>query len=331
MSSAELQVWARVEDATAEDVQNALWTDRSLVKTWAMRGTLHLVPASDVPLYVAALRTRRAWMSNAWQNYFKISPSEIESSWEAIRKALDGRCLTRDELTDEVLRITSNPKLEEQLRSGWGSLLKPAAYQGYLCFGPSQGQNVTFVRPDQWIGAWHDMDSAEALQELARRYLATYGPATRDDFARWFGIQQAKEVRAIFEGLAPELQEVQVDGWKAYALASAVEQIRAMPDGSTVRLLPNFDPHINLNYPHRRFMLDEAYTARVYRKSAWVSPDVLVDGRIEGIWSYEKKRSGTAVTVAMFDQPSAATKAAIAAEAERLGNFLASPINLTFN
>jgi hypothetical protein len=331
MSSAELQVWVRIEDAAAGDVQNALWGDRSLVKTWAMRGTLHLVPASDFPLYVAALRTKQGWLSRAWQNYFKISPSEIESSWEAIRQALDGRCLTRDELADEVLRITGNPNFEEHLRSGWGSLLKPAAYQGYLCFGPSQGQNVTFVRPDQWIGAWEDMDPAEALQELARRYLATYGPATRDDFARWFGMQQGKEVRAVFQALTPELEEVQVDGWKAYALASTVEEMRAMPEASSVRLLPNFDPHINLNYPHRRFILDEAHNSRVYRQSAWVSPVVLVDGRIVGIWSYEKKRAGTAVTVEMFEEASAAMKAAIADEAERLGKFLASPVNLTFN
>ena len=67
MSSAELTLWARVEGPAPAAVRRALWEERSLVKTWAMRGTLHLLPAAELPLWQAALSTRRPWDAGAWQ------------------------------------------------------------------------------------------------------------------------------------------------------------------------------------------------------------------------------------------------------------------------
>ena len=57
-------------------------------------------------------------------------------------------------------------------------ILKPVARRGLLCFGPSRGASVTFVKPQQWLGAWREVDPDEALLEVARRYLRAYGPAT---------------------------------------------------------------------------------------------------------------------------------------------------------
>jgi hypothetical protein len=331
MSAAELQVWARLRDVNSGDTQDALWTERKLVKTWAMRGTLHLLPPDDYGLYMAALRTRENWRSAPWLKYFDMTIAEMEALIEGVRQALDGRCLTREELANEVALITGTARFREQLLSGWGSFLKPAASLGYLCFGPSQGQAVTFVRPDQWIGPWKEWDSKLALQELLRRYLIAYGPATIEDFARWLGVAPApREVRPIFQALASELEEVTIDNWKGYALTTTVTQIQSMAEVSTVRLLPNFDLYINLNYPHRRFMLDPAYTDRVYRKSAWVSPVVLVDGRMAGVWSYEKKRTRTLVGVEMFVPSKGSVEEAIEEEARKLGSFIGAPAEVAY-
>jgi hypothetical protein len=331
MSAAELQIWARVNDVVEGDIQQVLWNDRKLVKTWAMRGTLHLVPTVDYGLYVAALRTREYWRSAPWLKYFNMTITDMERLNDGVRQALDGRCLTREDLAIEVARITGTPKYREQLLSGWGSFLKPAAAVGYLCFGPSEGQSVTFVRPDQWIGSWKEISTELTLQELLRRYLSAYGPATREDFARWLGVApKPKEVQPIFEALSSELQEVTVENWKGCALSSSVEQMTAVVERETVSLLPNFDLYINLNYPHRRFILDLAQTARVYRKSAWVSPVVVVNGRMEGVWSYEKKRGRTLVSVEMFSAARKKTKAAIELEASKLGDFLAAPAEVKY-
>src|SRR5579864_1245572 len=85
MTSAELTVWARVEDLDRGAVRWALWEDRTLVKTWAMRGTLHLLPANELPLWHAALSTSRRYLKPAsWQKYFGITIEELDRLTEAV-------------------------------------------------------------------------------------------------------------------------------------------------------------------------------------------------------------------------------------------------------
>src|SRR5271157_1481130 len=155
MSSAELTLWARVEGLDRRAVQRALWGDRTLVKTWAMRGTLHLLPASELPLWHAALSTSRRYLRPAaWQKYFGITMEELDHLTEAVAAALDGRVMTREELVQEVTRLTGSANLGVKLaESSWGTILKPAAFTGRLCFGPSVGQRVRFTRPDTWLAS----------------------------------------------------------------------------------------------------------------------------------------------------------------------------------
>jgi hypothetical protein len=185
MSSAELTLAARVEGLGPDDVGRALWEERSLVKTWAMRGTLHLLPAAEFPLWQAALATRRGWEAGAWQRAF-ASREELERINQAVAEALDGR-LSREELAAEVARRTGSEQLGDKLRESWGALLKPAAALGLLCFAPSQGQQVRFTRPDTWLDGWDEHDPDAAMAEVTRRFLAASGPVTREDFARWLG------------------------------------------------------------------------------------------------------------------------------------------------
>ena len=152
MSSAELTLAARVEGLEPGDVGRALWEERSLVKTWAMRGTLHLLPAAEFPLWQAALSTRRNWEAGAWQRAF-VPLGELERLNDAVAQALDGTLLTRGELADRVGELTGSVELGDKLRESWGALLKPAAALGRLCFAPNKGQQVRFTRPDTWLGA----------------------------------------------------------------------------------------------------------------------------------------------------------------------------------
>ncbi len=150
MSSAELTAWARVDDLDRDAVAAAL-DDRTLVKSWAMRGTLHLLRASEYGLWLGGLATYRHYLKPSWSKGFGISQDALEKMIAAVARALDGKSLTREELAAEVVRITKSPSLAEKLLGSWGSTLKPATYQGKLCFGATRGRNVTFVRPDQWL------------------------------------------------------------------------------------------------------------------------------------------------------------------------------------
>ena len=184
MSAAEMQAAVRVR-CKVEDVRTSLWNDKTIVKTWLMRATLHLVPAADLPIYTAAMGSYGIRNTNAWLKWMQITEPELTTIVDAIGEVLDGQALTREELIASVGKGRPE-RIQLALKSGWGGLLKPVARRGLLCFGPSRGQNVTFVRPEQWLGTWREADPETALAELARRYLRAYGPATLDDLRKSF-------------------------------------------------------------------------------------------------------------------------------------------------
>ncbi|HSS95017.1 MAG TPA: winged helix DNA-binding domain-containing protein, partial [Candidatus Dormibacteraeota bacterium] len=223
MSSAELQAAVRV-DCTVEDVRTALWRDKNLVKTWLMRGTLHLVPSIDLPLFAAAMGAYGMRNTNAWLKFMQITEAELADLTDAIGHVLDGQALTREELVAKVGKGRPD-RVQLAMKSGWGGLLKPVARQGLLCFGPSRGQSVTFVNPRQWLGAWRHVEPDAALADLARSYLRAYGPATKQDFTRWWGTWPGVG-KTAWAGLAGELVPVSVEGQPAELLAADVDEIQ---------------------------------------------------------------------------------------------------------
>ncbi len=328
-SAAELQLWARMKNPSADAVQNGLWRDRTLVKTWAMRGTLHLLTASAFPQVIAALSTLKHYRRASWQKYHGVTLDELEAIIESLRVTLTDDGLTREQLAEAAATQTNLPKLRELLLSGWGSILKPAAFQGHLCFGPNQGQNVTFVHPARWIGAWTQPDPQAALQEVTRHYLNVYGPATPDDFARWFGLESA-DAKRVFRSLGDEIQEVNVDSWKAWMLTSALQPMQTLRPAHTIRLLPLFDPYVIAMPRGNSYILPDAHKNRVYRPQGWISPVILVDGRIVGVWEHDKKAKTTLVKMDAFAPLNSEIKAGIEAETQRLSAFLGTPVQVEF-
>jgi Winged helix DNA-binding domain len=284
MGSAELAISARVEGITQEDVRAELWERRSLVKTWTMRGTLHLHPADDLPLWAAAIRAVR-------------QPDDAEVV-DAIAAALDGRCLLREELADEVAK-RAGEWTREKVGSGWAYLFGWAAAVGKLCHGPPRGNKVTFVRTDQWAG-WRDVDPDDALAEAGRRFLATYGPAGRRQFAQWFGLKPAE---------APELAEVTVEPGDA---------------PGPLRLLPEYDCYV-MGFREREHLVPETMRERVksHPKGRFEGiaavPTVLVDGVVAGIW--RRARKGKKVEI-VVEPAQRLDRTALEAEAGRIGKFL---------
>jgi hypothetical protein len=325
MSGAELAAAVRLEGLARGTVATALWEERRLVKTWAMRGTLHLLLAEELPLYVAALSNRRFDLDRPWLKYHGVTAAEVAALGDAVGKALDGWQLTREELGREVVRSLGDSKFEALLASGWGAVLKPVAFQGMLCFGPSEGNRVTFVRPDQWIGAFDLPDPMESLREMARRYLAAYGPARLEDFARWWGVTP-KVVRPVFEA-GDGWAQVEVDGTKAWAVTGAPTR-QAKTDGPVVRLLPLFDPYTVAVRRGPDRPLTGPEKDLVYRKAGWISPVLLVDGEIAGVWEHTEAKGEARVEIRPFTPLEDEVAARAAGEASRLGAHLGVPVSV---
>ena len=329
LSSAELTLWARVEGLEPDAVERALWVERSLVKTWAMRGTLHLLPAVEFPRWQAALSTRRHHLKPSWLRAFGVTGEELERLLTAVSQALDGRLLTREQLVDEVGRLTGSAALGEKLRDSWGAMLKPTAFHGHRCFGPNLGQSVRFTRPDGWLGQAPAVDPEMAQLEVTRRFLAANGPATRDDYARWWGFDPAPAGKLI-ERLGDEVARVEVEGTAAWLLTEHVPDVGAALPPRSVRLLPAFDQYVIGATRHAPGLLPGPFKDRIYRPQGWVSPVVLVDGRMDGVWRHERKGSRLLVRIEPFVELPGWARQAAEAEAERLAAFTGGALELSW-
>jgi hypothetical protein len=330
-SSAELTLWARVDGLEAGHIAELLWERRRLVKTWAMRGTLHLLPAAELPLYVGALaRLRPRHHMPAWLRAHGLDREQAEAMLAAIADALRGATLTREELAAAVAERVGEPALATKLKGGFGDLLKPAAFTGDLCFAESDGQRVRFARPADWLGGWEPVDGEEAARAVVRTYLHAYGPAPREQFQRWFGMSSPAEAGRWITALGDEVVEVDVEGDRGWMLAADVDEAAAAAPAGVVRLLGGFDHYVVAAPRDADAVLAPAGRERVYRPQGWLSPVLLVDGRIVGVWSHELKSRRLRVVLEPFGRVSADVKAGAEAEAERLAAFIGGELRLAW-
>src|SRR5690348_14470170 len=169
-SYAELCVRVRRTHSKAGEVARALSEGR-LIKTWAMRGTLHLLTPEDAGTFLSLVAAGRSWERPSWQKYFGVTPAGMERLRQVVREALEGAVLSREELVAVVTKARGLGHVADGLRSGWGTLLKPLAWQGDLCFGPTRGTRVTFMLPASASPRWAGVPDPEVA---APRAMAAY-------------------------------------------------------------------------------------------------------------------------------------------------------------
>jgi hypothetical protein len=331
MSSADLTLWARVEGWRPTDLAAALWKDRSLVKLWAVRGTLHLFPANEHALWTAAMQTSTAATAARWAGYLGLSARQMDGLIETIGDALHGRTLTREELAVEVSRRHRDPALLEAMRHSWGGLLKPASYRGVLCFAPGDGQRVRFTDPRSWLGLDGSApEPPDALREVIRRFVTTYGPVPLDEIARWWSEGAVAGARRIMQELGDEVVEVDIDGTPAWAPANAIPKIARHEPAGSVRLLPGFDQYVIGSTKHSARLMPGDHRERVHRQAGWVSPVLIVDGMLEGVWSWSRTGPRVSVAIEPFRRQPAWVRRGAGAEAERLAAHLGADLDLTW-
>jgi hypothetical protein len=278
----ELAVRLRRETSRPGEVGRAL-SEGLLMKTWAMRGALHLLTPEDAGAFLSLMVAGRSWERPSWQRYFGVTTAQLVLLRRAIREALDGTLLTRDELAAAVIAKRGLRHVGEALRSGWGTLLKPLAWHGDLCFGPSRGNRVTFMLPEAASARWASVpDPDVAAPRAIAAYLGAYGPATIAAFGHWLagGYFGKRQLRAWFDALGDRLTEVDVEGERALILTEDLDDLASTKPGKAVRLLAGFDQYVLGPGTADVHVIPAARRAAVSKQSGWISPVVLA-----GVWS----------------------------------------------
>jgi len=319
-SSAELAVRVRRRGSRRGEVARAL-RDGRLVKTWAMRGTLHLLAPEQAGTFLSLMASGRSWERASWQRYFGVTPRQIDALRDTVQAALADGPLTREELVAAVESRRGLRHVGRELRSGWGTLLKPLAWQGALCFGPSKRNRVTFVLPEQASARWSGLPEPDrAAPDAIAAYLRAYGPATADAFGNWLsgGWFGKRQLRAWFAELGPRLAPVDVDGEVAFVLAEDLDELAATAPTSAVRLLPGFDQYVLGPGTADGGVVPPARRPAVSKQSGWIAPVVVAGGVVSGTWELDGERA----LVSWFGEIGKAPRRALAAEVARLSALL---------
>jgi hypothetical protein len=335
MSAAELSVGLRVAGVTRSAVRQALWSDRTLVKTYGPRGTVHLLPAEGYGSWMAALSAvppapRPAAMS--------MTDSQTDEVVAAIGTALTDAELTVDELSDAVVSLTG-PWAGDLVMPAfqgmwprWRQAVATAAHRGTLCFGPNRGRKVTYTNPSTWIPG-SDLRTGEPaggspLGALACRYLHAYGPATPPQFAQWLSAPRPWAAN-LFEELATAgtIERVTVDGEPAWVAAGDT----TLPDEPArgIHLLPYFDAYAVGSHPRPDVFPGRAAERALTGGQAGTVPVLLVDGIVGGVWHQRRSGRKLAVTVEPFRKLTAGRRHQLDDQVTRVGEILEATPDLT--
>jgi winged helix DNA-binding protein len=332
LSAAELSIGRRIAGATRADVQRALWEDRTLVKTFGPRGTVHLLAAADLPMWTGALSVLPSSVP-AHPEPVRFTAEQAEQVIAAIGDALAATELTVDELTGAIMERTGPWAGEETMEAfggrwpRWRQLTSTAAHRGMLCFGPNRGPKVTYTNPHRWLPGFRPDDGQAALRALLRRYLYAYGPATPQHFARWLSIPPRRAAE-LFEALAGDLEQVELDGAPGWTLAGDTATPSQPHRG--IRLLPYFDAFVVASQPRERLYPGPAATRGLTPAGqAGNYPVLLVDGVVGGVWHQRRSGRRLAVTVEPLGALTATQRRQLEAEVGLVGAVMEAEAALT--
>ncbi|MGH8893780.1 MAG: winged helix DNA-binding domain-containing protein [Actinomycetes bacterium] len=331
LTAAEWSVGLRIAGATRAQMQEALWTEHTLVKSFGPRGTVHLLAAKDLPMWVGALSAIPA-SDPALPQDARLTTEQADAVVDAIAVALQDAELTVEELDDAVVAgagaWAGDPVVPAWygMRPRWRPAIYRAARRGVLCFGANRGRQVTYTSPRRWLPGLEPTEPDAALAALVAQYLGAFGPATPAHFAQWLGVPR-RWATELFDSLSGQLDTVDLDGTTAKLPAGEAAAPSTAPVG--VRLLPYFDAYSVGCQPRAKVFPGKASERALAGGQAGNFPVVLVDGMVAGVWHQRLSGRRVAVTVEPLHRLTAATRRDLDEQVQRLGSFLAATPTLS--
>lgn len=297
-------LWAvgqRLKGATESTIEDAI-ADRSIVRTWPMRGTLHFVSARDVR-WMLRLLTPRVLAGLKWRiRQLELDAPALARARRILEIALrGGRRLTRPAAYAALQAGGVSPAGQRGIH-----VLAHLALEGVLCFGPREARQPTFVLLEEWVPAGPEVPREVAMARLAERYLASHAPATVQDFAWWSGLT-VKDAQQAMAAARP---------------APAVRSRAAAAPGA--HLLPPWDEYL-VAYRDRSAAYGPA-AARRNPLGVLGNSLVVIDGRVRGAWRRSLSPARVQVQLQLWDRATAAERDAVHRAVQRYARFLGREI-----
>lgn len=324
LSAAELSVGLRIPGVTREAIQHALWEERSLIKTYGPRGTVHLLPTQDLPLWIGALSALPP-TPNPFPEGVRLTQSQTDELIAVIAELLAEAELTAEELTEAIVVQTGSWAGELVIPAfggmwpRWRQVMGLAAHRGALCFGPNRGRAVTYTSPQRWLPGLQPSEARPALAALVQRYLYAYGPATPRQFAQWLAVAPSWAT-TLFDSLREELQLVDVEGERAWVGAGDSAAPASAP--KALWLLPYFDAYVVGSHPRERLFPGPAAARALAGGQAGNYPVLLVDGEVAGVWHQRRSGRQVVITVEPLIELNSVQRRVLDEQASRVAAFL---------
>jgi winged helix DNA-binding protein len=320
LQAAGLALRARADRLTEVSVARSRTADRSIVLTWAMRGTLYLVAAEDYGRFAPLLTEPHVARSLRRLRQEGMNSDRADQAIGTIDQMLEREGpLTRAEIA-ERLRRRGVPTQGQTI----AHLVWLAAAKRRLCFGPDRDGQLTVVRVRDWLGASEPVEREDALVDLAVRYLRSHAPATPEDLAAWSGLRTGDAKRA-WAAIADRLVEVPTAAGTMWSLRPGVRAGRRIP----VRLLPAFDEYL-MGWKDRSFAVPADQRQRINAGGGWLHPVAVHDGLVVATWKLERGGRPADLEVRPFGSTSTAFRTAAASEARDVERYLKTTLRLRF-
>lgn len=299
------------KEITEAEVERAI-ADKSVIRSWPMRGTIHLMPAEDARWMVRLLAPRLDAKMAVYYRRAGLTAEVIKRAGDVIAKTLSGKQCTRAEvyaaLTAAGIQTTGADSGQRGMH-----LIVHWARHGLICVTPRKGKQQTFALMDEWMPGGAELSGQEALAEMARRYFRSHGPATLKDFAWWTGATLT-EVRRAVEAVKGEFDRETIDGVEVW-LSPGLSPTRKAPRAF---MLPPFDEY-TVAYADRGAVVERE---RLVAAGHGIGPNLIIDGRLAGLWKRTLKKDTVSIEFDLLRPLTSEEKALVPQAVEPYARFL---------
>ncbi len=311
--------WARANGFRKSDVLSELKPGGGLVRTWAVRSTMHTIPCKDYYVYVLGGAGERMlnWIDTiAKKRNYPQREQRRRQLYEPVLDEIKGRAVTEDEIRALVSRRARPLGLGEGVWTGIGDM----AFQGLLVHAGKRGSRSLYILSDDWIPRLKAPPDRQSCRvELLRKYIARHGPVSKEDITYWAYLTRQQLDEAV-TGLAGEIVEIKMEPSREPYMDMDQDVDRKLPPPPGAVVLPKYDSLMLTLKDKSRFM-DMHYYKRIFGALGMVRPTVLVDGFVAAIWRKVVKKTAASIEVHALKKVSSSDKKAVEEKFSEYGEY----------